>query len=222
MNKIILASASPRRRELLQQIGIEFTVIPATGEERLPAGGADGTADRAAERSGSHGADCRERGPAPWEIVEALSAQKAGEVFCGLSEEKRESSIVVGADTVVALEDEVMGKPGSRKEAGAMLSRLQGSSHQVYTGVTLIKGEGRNKPPRTVTFHERTKVVMYPMSEAEINAYVDTGEPMDKAGAYGIQGKCAAFIREIHGDYNNVVGLPTGRLYQELKKLQCL
>lgn len=242
MNKIILASASPRRRELLQQIGIEFTVIPATGEERLPERGADGTADRAPERSGNHSADCnanhsmdcganpgadcsvncRERGPAPWKIVEALSAQKAGEVFGGLSEEKRESSIVVGADTVVVLEDEVMGKPGSRKEAGAMLSRLQGSSHQVYTGVTLIKGEGQSEPPRIVTFHEKTEVVMYPMSEAEINAYVDTGEPMDKAGAYGIQGKCAAFIREIHGDYNNVVGLPTGRLYQELKKLQCL
>lgn len=195
MNKIILASASPRRRELLTQIGMEYEVIPAEGEEKLPAGKAS-----------------------PSEIVEILSEQKAGEVFERLLKEKRRDFLVIGADTVVALEGKVMGKPGSRQEAVAMLTRLQGRSHQVYTGVTLIAQEGGNDQPHKITFHEKTDVVMYPMSEAEINAYVDTGEPADKAGAYGIQGKCAAFIREIHGDYNNVVGLPVSRLYQEMRR----
>ncbi len=204
MNKIILASASPRRRELLQQIGMEFEVIPAVGEEKLPAG------------SGKFG----EKGPAPWEIVEILSAQKAGEIFLRFPEEKEKSTLVIGADTVVALEGEVMGKPKNRQEAVSMLSRLAGKSHQVYTGVTLMLGAGKDRPPRAVTFHEKTDVFMYPMSGEEISAYVDTGEPMDKAGAYGIQGRCAAFIREIHGDYNNVVGLPVSRLYQEMKRMR--
>ncbi len=211
MNKVILASASPRRRELLTQIGMEYEVIPALSEEKLPlrkAGGSLGCAG-----------DCRdgEREPLPSEIVELLSAQKAGEVLERLLKEKRSFFTVIGADTVVALDGVVMGKPGSRQEAISMLTRLQGRSHQVYTGVTLIAQNGENEPPLQVIFHEKTDVVMYPMSETEINAYVDTGEPMDKAGAYGIQGRCAAFIREIHGDYNNVVGLPVGRVYQELK-----
>ncbi|MCI9328048.1 MAG: septum formation protein Maf [Lachnospiraceae bacterium] len=211
MNKVILASASPRRRELLTQIGMEYEVIPALSEEKLPlrkAGGSLGCAG-----------DCRdgERELLPSEIVELLSAQKAGEVLERLLKEKRSFFTVIGADTVVALDGVVMGKPGSRQEAISMLTRLQGRSHQVYTGVTLIAQNGENEPPLQVIFHEKTDVVMYPMSEAEINAYVDTGEPMDKAGAYGIQGRCAAFIREIHGDYNNVVGLPVGRVYQELK-----
>ncbi len=97
-----------------------------------------------------------------------------------------------------------------------MIERLQGKVHQVYTGVTIVLNGGANKQ---VTFAEQTDVSVYPMSEQEIYRYVESGEPMDKAGAYGIQGKFAAYIREIHGDYNNVVGLPTGRLYQELKAL---
>lgn len=212
MNKVILASASPRRRELLTQIGMEYEVIPALSEEKLPV----------RKAGGSCAADCRdgEGELPPSEIVELLSAQKAGEVLERLLKEKRSFFTVIGADTVVALEGGVMGKPGSRQEAISMLTRLQGRSHQVYTGVTLIAQNGENEPPRQVTFHEKTDVVMYPMSEAEISAYVDSGEPMDKAGAYGIQGRCAAFIREIHGDYNNVVGLPVGRVYQELKELR--
>lgn len=198
MNKIILASASPRRRELLHQIGMEFEVFPSMAEENFPD---------------------KEALP-PYEIVKSLSLQKARDIFEKLPEEKRNGSVVIGADTVVAFKDKVMGKPGSRQEAVSMLSSLQGNSHHVYTGVTLIKGAGMDEPPCEITFYEKTEVVMYPMSEEEISAYVDTGEPMDKAGAYGIQGRCAAFIREIHGDYSNVVGLPTGRLYQEMKKIQ--
>ncbi|MCM1136693.1 MAG: Maf family protein [Clostridium sp.] len=197
MNKIILASASPRRRELLRQIGMEFAVIPSTGEEYLPN---------------------REK-LAPHEIVESLSEQKAMEVFERLSEEEKVNCIVAGADTVAALENQIMGKPRDKREACAMLSQLQGRVHQVYTGVTLLQGQGAGVPLCKRTFYEKTEVTMYPMTEAEIIAYVDTGEPMDKAGAYGIQGKCAAFIKEICGDYNNVVGLPVGRLYQEMKSL---
>lgn len=228
MNKVILASASPRRRELLTQIGMEYEVIPARGEEKLPQSRAKGSADCAADCGGecslNCSADCEESSGGgaelpPSEIVELLSAQKAEEVFERLLKEKRSFFTVIGADTVVALEGEVMGKPGSRQEAVSMLTRLQGRSHQVYTGVTLIAQSGEKEPPRQVTFHEKTDVVMYPVSEAEISAYVDTGEPMDKAGAYGIQGRCAAFIREIHGDYNNVVGLPVGRVYQELRRM---
>ncbi len=192
MNKIILASASPRRRELLEQMGLEFEILPSGIEENPK----------------SH---------VPWEMVLELSAGKAKDVFERIPEGEKDSVGVLGADTVVALGDQIMGKPGSRQRAEEMLSLLQGRTHQVYTGVTLItRKEGELI---TVSFYERTDVTMYPMSASDIRAYVDTGEPMDKAGAYGIQGKCAVFIKEIKGDYYNVVGLPIGRLYQEMKKL---
>lgn len=194
MNKIILASASPRRRELLAQIGLAFEVMPGSIEEK--------TTSRK-----------------PWEMVMELSAMKAEEIFNRLSYEERSMSIVVGADTVVALGERIMGKPGSEKEAENMLTLLQGNSHQVYTGVTLVWDKEGEGAPAKVSFYEKTEVVMCPMSSQEIKAYVATGEPMDKAGAYGIQGKCAPFIREIHGDYYNVVGLPISRLYQEIKKI---
>lgn len=193
MNKIVLASASPRRRELLRQIGLEFEVISSNIEEKS-------------------------KSLIPSQMVMELSEGKAMDIYEKLSEETKTSVWVVGADTIVAFEDQIMGKPENRKCAVEMLSRLQGNTHQVYTGVTLIgKSEKENKPFK-VSFYEKTDVTMYPMSREEIAAYVDTGEPMDKAGAYGIQGRCAAFIKEIRGDYNNVVGLPVGRLYQEMKK----
>ncbi len=193
MNKIVLASASPRRRELLHQIGLEFEVIPSNIEEKS-------------------------KSLIPSQMVMELSEGKAMDIYEKLPEETKASVWVVGADTIVAFEDQIMGKPENRKCAVEMLSRLQDSTHQVYTGVTLIgKSEKENKPFK-VSFYEKTDVTMYPMSREEIAAYVDTGEPMDKAGAYGIQGRCAAFIKEIRGDYNNVVGLPVGRLYQEMKK----
>lgn len=194
MNKIILASASPRRRELLEQIGMAFEVIPSDIEEK--------TLSRV-----------------PCEMVMELSKMKAGDIFAKLSPEKRSSVIVAGADTVVAFKERIMGKPADRKEAEEMLFLLQGQTHQVYTGVTLIWQKEKEEEPSTLSFYEKTEVTMYPMSRQEISGYVDSGEPMDKAGAYGIQGKCAAFIKEIRGDYYNVVGLPIGRLYQEIKKI---
>lgn len=194
MNKIILASASPRRRELLSQIGLEFEVMPGNMEEIT-------------------------KSQIPSQMVMELSEGKAMDIFEKLPKEEQVSSIVIGADTIVAFEDQVMGKPENRSRAVEMLSCLQGNTHQVYTGVTLVGRKETGKELFKVSFFERTDVTMYPMSREEIEIYVDTGEPMDKAGAYGIQGRCAAFIKEIRGDYNNVVGLPIGRLYQEMKNL---
>lgn len=194
MNKIILASASPRRRELLNQIGLEFEVMPGNMEEIT-------------------------KSQIPSQMVMELSEGKAMDIFEKLPKEEQVSSIVIGADTIVAFEDQVMGKPENRSRAVEMLSCLQGNTHQVYTGVTLVGRKETGKELFKVSFFERTDVTMYPMSREEIEIYVDTGEPMDKAGAYGIQGRCAAFIKEIRGDYNNVVGLPIGRLYQEMKNL---
>ncbi len=183
---IILASASPRRRELLTQIGLQFRVKPAEGEE-----------------------ETQEREPG--RRVEALSLHKAMQI----AEEIDEDTVVIGADTLVFYRDRALGKPKDEEEAEAMLGLLQGNTHQVYTGVTLAWMEGGAVRHRS--FHEKTDVFVYPMTPEEITAYIGTGEPMDKAGAYGIQGRFARYIRGISGDYTNVVGLPAGRVYQELK-----
>lgn len=188
MRKMILASASPRRRELLEQGGIPFTVIPSQAEEKI-------TTEQ------------------PGQVVEELSYLKCSDIY----EKSLGDVLVIGADTVVASEGKILGKPSSQKDAVKMLQSLQGREHEVYTGVTIMAREGNEN--RKKTFHEKTKVVFYPMSDEEIRSYVNTGEPMDKAGAYGIQGKSAVFIKEISGDYNNVVGLPLARLYQELKNM---
>lgn len=183
--RLILASQSPRRRELLEQIGIEFTVQPSTVEEKITE-------------------------TDPRKVVQELAHQKAEDVAASVSE-----GTVLGADTIVVLDGKIMGKPKSRGHAVEMLQSLQGRTHSVFTGVALIrKGAGSEQ---TLQFAEETQVTMYLMSREEIENYVDTKEPMDKAGAYGIQGRCAAFIERISGDYNNVVGLPVARIYQELK-----
>ncbi|MCI7789599.1 MAG: Maf family protein [Lachnospiraceae bacterium] len=197
MVKFILASGSPRRKDLLEQMGISFEISAAHGEEIITK-------------------------KLPWEIVEELSLQKATEVADRFVKEQgvTQQTVVIGADTIVALRDEIMGKPENEEKAKEMLHKLQNDTHQVYTGVTLVimTEEGR----QVVTFHEKTDVVMYPMTKKQIEAYVATGEPMDKAGAYAIQGKCAAYVKGICGEYNNVVGLPVARLMQELFKLDIL
>ncbi len=199
--KIILASASPRRRELLAQIGMDFEVRASCAEEKTEA-------------------------KEPEELVKELSALKALDIWEKLSGEEKKNSLVIGADTVVSVCGTVTGKPKDREDAAGMLSLLQGRTHQVYTGVTFVyldeKSDmdiGRKAERRVNSFFEKTDVLVFPMSEEEIARYVATGDPMDKAGAYGIQGIFAAYIKGIAGDYNNVVGLPVGRLYQELKKI---
>lgn len=194
MSRLILASASPRRRELLTRIGLSFEVLPARGEENP-------------------------RSAIPEEMVQELSAGKALEIYGSLEEQEKEEAVIIGADTLVAFENRVMGKPHDEKDAFDMLFLLQGKTHQVYTGVTLIYTPKGETACKKLTFLEKTDVTMYPMTEQEILEYIATGEPMDKAGAYGIQGRCAAYVREICGDYNNVVGLPVSRLYQELKRI---
>ena len=182
MKKIVLASGSPRRKELLEQIGVRFEIQKAEGEERITS-------------------------LVPEEVVRELSMQKAEEVAL-----KCDGDLIIGADTVVAVKGQILGKPKDRADALRMLRLLQGTEHQVITGVTVILKE----TGKTVSFAEVTKVHMYPMTEEQMERYIDTGEPMDKAGAYGIQGKFAAYVSSIEGDYNNVVGLPIGRLYQEV------
>lgn len=188
MKRIILASQSPRRRELLTQIGLKFEVIPSTVEEVITSIN-------------------------PVEVVQELAQQKARDVAEVAGREMaKDSLLVIGADTIVVYEGKILGKPGDKEDAVRMLTMLQGKEHSVYTGVALLSGE------QEIVFAEETRVQMCPMTPEEILWYVNTGEPMDKAGAYGIQGLCARFIRQIQGDYNNVVGLPVGRIYQELKK----
>jgi len=192
---IILASASPRRKELLQQIGLDFRILVSRVEEKVTT-------------------------KVPHQVVEELSCQKATAVMKQIlhSEEYKEKKVlVIGADTIVACDGMILGKPKDKAQAVEMLQMLQGRAHQVYTGVTLLKKE-RSGQVEHKTFHEETQVFFFPMTEAETQAYVETGDPLDKAGAYGIQGLCARYIERIEGDYNNVVGLPVGRLYQEVKE----
>ncbi len=177
--EIVLASGSPRRRQLLEQIGLTgFRVLPSDADESLP------------------------DGIAPGEAVERLSARKGAAVAA----QARPGALVIAADTVVALDGAILGKPRDEGEAREMLSALSGRTHQVYTGVSLFHPGGRR------TEHEVTAVTFRPLSQEEIAAYVATGEPMDKAGAYGIQGLGALLVERLEGDYFNVMGLPLCRL----------
>lgn len=181
-----MASASPRRKELLAQLGLEFEILVSDVEEVITE-------------------------TAPGRVVEELSMQKAEAVF-----RRTEGDVlVIGADTVVALDGTILGKPSNEEHAIEMLRRLQAREHSVYTGVTVYVRKGENEFRNT--FSECTVVKFYPMTDGEIKWYVETKEPMDKAGAYGIQGLGARFVEKISGDYNNVVGLPIARLYQEIK-----
>ena len=176
---IILASGSPRRRELLEQIGVKnYRIVSPDVDEHV------------------------EGHPAPEELVELLSRRKAEAVGAKAGAD----ALVIAADTVVALDGAILGKPHSREEAGAMLVALSGREHAVFTGLTVLRGD------RVVTGHERTAVTFRSLTGAEIDRYVATGEPMDKAGAYGIQGVGALLITGIEGDYFNVMGLPVCRL----------
>lgn len=184
--KIVLASQSPRRRELLARMGVEeFEICPATDEEQAPAG------------------------LTPAELVEHLSADKARQVAGRFAPQ----DIIIAADTVVAVDDRVLGKPHSRQQAVEMLTLLSGRSHAVYTGVTVCRGG------EACTEHECTQVKFRPLTPAEIEAYVDTEEPMDKAGSYGIQGLGSLLVEGIQGDYYNVMGLPVCRLGQMLRRV---
>lgn len=194
--RIILGSASPRRRELLSQIGVEFEVRVSDKEEIY-------------------------KSSIPEEIVKELSLMKAENVASDLLENIADGSIkdtvVIGADTIVVLDDEILGKPLDEKDAVRMLTRLQGREHWVYTGVAVLDF-GPEGEKTVINYPVGTKVYVNAMTEDEIRAYVATKDPLDKAGAYGIQGRFAAYIDRIDGDYYNVVGLPVSRVYRTLRE----
>ena len=181
--QLILASQSPRRRDLLQLLQVTFTVRPADIDEAM-----DPTKP-------------------PEQEVARVSKLKA-EVTS-----REPGDVVIAADTIVVLEDRVLGKPADKAEAISMLRALSGRDHQVMTGITVLRGSN------AITHTEITDVHFRPLSEEEILRYVETGEPMDKAGAYGIQGFAALFVEGIRGDYYNVMGLPVCRLEQMLREI---
>ena len=181
--EIILASQSPRRKELLTRIGLTFRISSPDVDETV------------------------EPGLSPADTVETLSLRKAR----AAAKNARPDELIIAADTVVALDDDVLGKPRDGDDAFAMLSALSGREHRVYTGVTVLRGD------RAVTEHEETAVAFRELSPDEIRGYIATGEPLDKAGAYGIQGVGALLVSGIRGDYSNVMGLPVFRLGRILR-----
>lgn len=189
--RYILASGSPRRKEILSKLGLEFDIIKAEGEE---------ITDKVI----------------PAEIVESLSKQKLLEVVDRVGRD--ESYIVISADTIVAVDDKVLGKPVDEKHAFDMIRLLADRNHQVYTGVSIAKVIcGRIDEIRI--FHERTDVFVKPMTDDDIMEYINCNESMDKAGAYAIQGEFAKYIDHIEGDYQNVVGLPGERVMEVLNSM---
>lgn len=185
MKHLVLASASPRRAELLRQIGLKFDVVISNAPEDVPSGPLD-----------------------PGKLVMDLAAAKVTQVAHSLTE-----SVIIGADTVVVLANRILGKPASPEEAVAMLTALSGEKHRVFTGVALAEVS----TGKLVTDYEMTEVTFRSLSPAEVRAYVNTGEPLDKAGAYGIQGLGAVFVERIEGCYFNVVGLPLSKLVRMLE-----
>jgi septum formation protein len=178
---IILASSSPRRQELMSMIGLNF-IIETSGEEEV-----------------------QPHGLAPAAFVKTLALQKAQP-----GADKYPNDCVIGADTIVYLEGEILGKPHTPEVAKAYLTRMQGKSHVVFTGIAVLKGG------RADVRHCETTVTFAPMTEREIDAYVATGEPLDKAGAYGVQGPGGIFVERVEGNYFNVIGLPLPLLYKML------
>lgn len=191
MREFVLASASPRRKELLSQIGIKFRTCTSKKEEEFVRNLPEG-------------------------IVKDLSYTKARDVY----ERGNRDAVVIGADTIVVANEQILGKPKDEKEAFEMIKMLQGGVHQVYTGVSIIWQQNNNT--HVSSFYAVTEVEVYYMNDDEIRNYISMAEPYDKAGGYAIQGYFARYIKGIKGDYNNVVGLPIGKLYQVLDSLNLL
>ncbi len=194
--RIILASASPRRKEILSNMGYEPVVIKSGADEEI-------------------------NETRPERIVEELSKRKCMDVAAKAARGiigKEKEFFVLGADTVVSLDGEILGKPADEAAAVKMLRSLSGRVHQVYTGVTLALVGGSDGETRTETFSEKTDVYVSKLTNEEIEDYIGTGEPFDKAGGYGIQGAFGKHVYRIEGDYFNVVGLPAAAVYERLKR----
>lgn len=186
--QVILASGSPRRKELLELIGVEFKIITSNKEEVITSTN-------------------------PEEVVKELSVMKAEDVAAGVTG----PAIILGADTVVSHGGRILGKPKDKEDAVNMIRSFAGDDHYVYTGVCIIRKEADGSVKK-ISFAEGTRVTVYPMTKEEIEGYVASGEPMDKAGAYAIQGLFAPYIKGIEGDYYNIVGFPIAGIYQRLKE----
>jgi septum formation protein len=186
MKKIILASSSPRRKQILEQVGLKFTVEVSDYEENpIP-------------------------GMSPSKFVETLSLGKAKAVA-----KNHNDAIIIGADTAVFIDNKILGKPKTKEEAREMLNKLSGETHSVFTGFTVID----TKNNKIITDHIETKIKFKNLSDEEIAGYIKTGEPMDKAGAYGVQDRGALFVEYIEGDYANITGLPIVKIFEILKTL---
>lgn len=179
---VILASGSPRRRQILEQVGIHPEIIVSNADETVTG--------------------------APDAQVKELALRKANAVLPLVDTTSSENLIIIAADTLVFINNEVLGKPETPGEAFKMLKKLQGTTHHVYTGVALLKGGGESH-----VFADMAEVTFRPLSDAEINAYIETGEPFDKAGAYGIQERGATLVDRINGDFYTVMGLPISKVY---------
>lgn len=184
MTQLVLASSSPRRRQLLEMAGLRFAVLVSDIDEQI------------------------QPNEPPAQIVQALAFQKAKAV-----QRMNPDAYIIGADTIVVYNGQILGKPKTTEEAYEMLRTLSGKTHDVFTGVAIIA------PHEETTFVERTEVTFWELTEDEITAYIETGEPMDKAGAYGIQGRGALLVQRIVGDYYAVMGLPLAKTVRELTKL---
>jgi len=183
MQRLILASSSPRRKELLENLHLTFEISSSNVDESF-----------SPELT-------------PEEAVKELASRKASFVA-----EKEPNAFVIGSDTVVVHEGDILGKPSDREEALFMLKKLSGNTHSVFTGVSIIT------PEQEIQFYEKTDVVFWELSQEEMDAYISSGEPFDKAGGYGIQGFGSYLVREIKGDYFSVVGLPVARTVRELRR----
>ena len=197
--KIVLASGSPRRRELMDLVGAEYIVIPSDRDEDMSE-------------------------PDPKRLVEGLSKMKAEDVAgkvkeqlsCHKLSDEYANAVIIGCDTVVAYENKILGKPHTEEKAFSMIKDFAGKKHEVYTGVCIIITDNA-VPVKTINYSVSTSVYVSAMSDEEIRAYIATGESLDKAGAYAIQGRFAPFIERIEGDYYNIVGYPLNSIYNALK-----
>jgi len=184
MQNLILASSSPRRKELLENLRITFTISSSEVDESF------------------------DPALSPEDVVMDLAERKAQVIF-----KENPTAYVLGSDTIVVADGQVLGKPSDNAEATEMLKKLSGKKHEVYTGVSILSPNGKAR------FYERTEVWFWELTDDEINFYVQSGEPLDKAGAYGIQQLGSMLVKKINGDYYAVVGLPVARTYRELKRL---
>ena len=191
--QITLASTSPRRKDLLKTLGVDFNILAPDFEEVIKAG------------------------EDPLEYVKRNAKGKAQSVLSLVSHDDKKISLMIGADTIVCIDHKVLEKPKDKNEAADMLRKLSGRTHEVYTGIALfwIKG-GKTHCVQDVF---KTEVTFKKLSGEEIMSYVNTGEPLDKAGAYGIQGKAAYFISSIDGSYTNVIGLPLSGVYEKIEQI---